>query len=111
MKGKKHRPAMSVVSVFVLFAFVVFSIVLGQSQVSLSNPANAGNKKLVTIYIDGNKKTVPTDARTIGEALEQSNVKLAKGDVVEPVAETPLDQPFYNVNVYRAYPSQVVDAS
>ena len=40
MKGKKHRPAMSVVSVFVLFAFVVFSIVLGQSQVSLSNPAN-----------------------------------------------------------------------
>ena len=109
MKGKKHRPAMSVVSVFVLFAFVVFSIVLGQSQVSLSNPANAGNKKLVTIYIDGNKKTVPTDARTIGEALEQSNVKLAKGDVVEPVAETPLDQPFYNVNVYRAYPSQIVD--
>jgi len=109
MEGKKHRPIMSVISVSALFVFVVFSVVFGQSQVALTNTAKAENKKLVTIYVDGSKKTVPTDAKTIGEALAQNGVKLEKGDVVEPVAETPLNQPFYNVNVYRAYPSLIVD--
>jgi uncharacterized protein YabE (DUF348 family) len=109
MEGKKHRPVMSVVAVIALFVFVVFSVVFGQSQVSLTNTAKAENKKLVTIFSDGNKKTVPTDAKTIGEALKLNGIKLEKGDVVEPVTETPLDQPFYNINVYRAFPSLVVD--
>ena len=109
MEGKKHRPVMSIVAVTALFVFVVFSVVFGQSQVALNNTAKAENKKLVTIYVDGNKKTVPTDAKTIGEALTQNGIKLEKGDIVEPNSDTPLDQPFYNVNVYRAYPSLVVD--
>ncbi len=109
MEGKKHYPFMSVIAVSSLFVFVVFSVVFGQSQVALTNTAKAENKKLVTIYADGNKKTIPTDAKTIGEALKLGGVKLEKGDVVEPIAETPLNQPFYNINVYRAYPSLVID--
>jgi uncharacterized protein YabE (DUF348 family) len=100
---------MSVFAVFVLFCFVVFSVVFGQSQTSLRNVAMAENQKLVTIYADGQKKTIATEAKTIGDALKQNNIKLNQGDVVEPTAETQINQPFYNVNVYRAYPSLVID--
>lgn len=73
------------------------------------NVALADGKGLLTIYADGQKKTVATNANTIGEALEQNGVKLAQGDVVEPATSTPITQPVYNVNVYRAYPAVIID--
>ncbi len=69
----------------------------------------AENQKLVTIYADGQKRTIATEAKTIGEAIKQNNITLNQGDVVEPTADTQINQPFYNVNVYRAYPSLVID--
>jgi len=92
-----------------LFVFVVFSVLFGQSQVSIRNVAFAEGKTLLTIYSDGQKKTVATDAKTIGEALEQNGVELGKGDVVEPSADTAINQAFYNANIYRAYPSLIID--
>ena len=94
-----------------LFAFVVFSVLFGQSSVSVRNVAFAEGKTLLTIYSDGQKKTVATDAKTIGEALEQNGIKLGNGDVVEPSADTAIDQAFYNANIYRAYPSLIIDGA
>ncbi len=93
----------------VLFSFIVFSVVFGESQVAINNVALADGKGLVTIYVDGQKKTIATSAKTIGEALKQNNIVLGQGDIVEPLVETPIDQPFYNVNVYRAYPAMIID--
>lgn len=94
-----------------LFAFVVFSVLFGQSSVSVRNVAFAEGKTLLMIYADGQKKTVATDAKTIGEALEQNGVKLGKGDVVEPSVGTVINQAFYNANIYRAYPSLIIDGA
>ena len=105
----KHRPVFSVSVVLVLFLFVMFSLFFGQSQVSVRNVAFAEGKTLLTIFADDHKKTIATDAKTIGEALEQAGVVLGQGDVVEPAATTQINQPFYNANVYRAYPSLIID--
>ena len=102
---------MSLLSVMMLFTFVIFSAVFGQSQVSINNIALADGKGLVSIFADGQKKTIATDAKTIGEALEQNGIKLGTGDVVEPSAKTVINQPIYNVNVYRAYPAIIVDGN
>lgn len=109
--SKQHRPIMSIMVVVVLFCFVVFSLLLGRDQVMPGNVALADGKGLITIYADGQKKTIGTNANTIGEALEQNGVKLAQGDVVEPAAETKITQPIYNVNVYRAYPAVIIDGT
>lgn len=109
--SKRHRPILSIVSVVVLFCFVVFSIVFGRDQVLPGNVALAEGKGLLTIFADGQKKTVATNARTIGEALEQNGINIAQGDVVEPSLETEITQPIYNINVYRAYPAVVIDGN
>lgn len=108
---KRHRPILSIVAVVVLFCFVVFSVIFGRDQVMPGNVALADGKGLVTIYADGQKKTVATNAGTIGEALKQNGITLAHGDVVEPAADTPITQPIYNVNVYRAYPAVIIDGN
>ena len=109
--SKRHRTILSIVSVVVLFCFVVFSIVFGRDQVLPGNVALAEGKGLLTIFADGQKKTVATNARTIGEALEQNGINIAQGDVVEPSLETEITQPIYNINVYRAYPAVVIDGN
>ncbi len=93
----------------VLFSFIIFSVVFGESQIAINNVALADGKGLVTIYADGQKKTIATSAKTIGGALKQNNITLGQGDIVEPLVDTPIDQPFYNVNVYRAYPAIIID--
>lgn len=82
---------------------------VGQTQPFSAKQAIAESKGIITVYVDGQRKTYATNAATIGEALKQNGVVLSKGDVVEPSADTPIDQPHYNVNVYRAYPAVIVD--
>lgn len=108
---KHHRPILSIVSVVVLFCFVVFSMVFGRDQVMPGNVALAEGKGLLTIFADGQKKTVATNAHTIGEALKQNGINISQGDVVEPSVDTEITQPIYNINVYRAYPAVVIDGN
>lgn len=100
---------MSIISVVLLIGFIAYSALIGQSQPFSTNKAIAEGKGLITVYIDGQKKTFATDAKTIGEALQQNGVELGKGDVLEPEADTVIDQPHYNVNVYKAYPAVIID--
>ena len=100
---------MSILSVILLIGFIVYSAVIGQTQPFSAKQAIAEGKGLVTVYVDGQRKTYATDATTIGEALKQNDVELGQGDVVEPSIDTKIDQPHYNVNIYRAYPAIIVD--
>lgn len=111
MSPKHHRPILSIVSVVMMFCFIVFSVILGRDQVLPGNVALAEGKGLLTIYADGQKKTVATNASTIGEALKQNGITLSQGDVVEPAADTQITQPIYNINVYRAYPAVIIDGN
>lgn len=111
MSPKHHRPILSIVSVVMMFCFIVFSVIFGRDQVLPGNVALAEGKGLLTIYADGQKKTVATNAPTIGEALKQNGITLSQGDVVEPAADTQITQPIYNINVYRAYPAVIIDGN
>lgn len=71
--------------------------------------AYAGHGNLVSLYVDGQKRIVSTNATTVGDVLSQFEVSLQKGDVVEPSVGTVIDTQNFNVNVYRAVPVLIDD--
>ena len=75
----------------------------------MSPTASADSQRLVSLYVDGQKKLFPTDASTVGEVLKRANVKLGADDLVEPSAGTTMSFGQYNINVYRARPVEMVD--
>ena len=77
---------------------------------------NHGSSKFrpITSYIvivshDHQKQIVPTNSATIGALLTKLNIRLNKGDVVEPVVTTPISQDNLRVNIYRAVPVEIID--
>ncbi len=70
----------------------------------------ADEKRVVQIYVDGEQRNVVSSAATVKDILAENGVEVRRGDVVEPELDTVVDQPNYNVNVYRAAPAVVVDS-
>ena len=65
--------------------------------------------KFVTIYDEGKKLTVRTEAATVGDALSRAGFMLNSGDIVEPGVDTEINADNYFVNIYRARPVVVKD--
>lgn len=70
---------------------------------------NAAGAKYVTLYDNGDKLTVKTDAITVGEALDRVGVILNTGDIVEPGLDAEISTENYFINIYRARPVVVKD--
>ena len=93
----------------------VFGLILGFAILALSAPlfvqsrAEAQDKRVVSIYVDGQTKRLATDAGTVGDALERARVVLGEHDLAEPAVEVPIAQDSFNINVYRARPVTVYD--
>lgn len=66
---------------------------------------------IVILTDDGEERTVPTRARTVGELLQKLNITLNEGDVVEPSQETEISSDNFRVNIYRATPVTIVDGN
>jgi uncharacterized protein YabE (DUF348 family) len=89
--------------------FVIVGLLAGFIPPPKSARADAG--RIVSLYFDGQKKVITTDASTVGAVLQQSGIALAEGDAVEPKAETAIPAGFFNINIYRARPVVVVDGA
>lgn len=70
----------------------------------------ADEKRVVRLYVDGKERTVVSSAATVSEILQENGITIQSGDVIEPEAQTVVDQPNYNINVYRAAPAVVEDS-
>lgn len=68
-----------------------------------------GEAKYVTFYDNGEKLTVKTEARTVGEALSRAEIEVNTGDIVEPGVETEINADNFFVNIYRARPVVIKD--
>jgi uncharacterized protein YabE (DUF348 family) len=94
-----------------MFIMLVSNWANNQITAPTDQKAFADGQNLISVYYDGNKKTVATTANTVGEALAKMGVTLGKGDVVEPAAGQPLNQAVTNINVYRAFPYVIYDGN
>ncbi len=71
--------------------------------------AQGDSKHLVSIHVDGQTRTVPTEVKTVGETLQKAGIVVSKDDLVEPRLDTPILEDAFNINVYRARPVLITD--
>lgn len=79
---------------------------LDESAVSI-----VSSERFVTIFDGDAKKTVKTNAQSVGELLERLNISLSETDSVSPSLETAIDADNFFVNIYRSRPVLIIDGS
>lgn len=90
---------------------ILFVVALGVAQrvSAASGDDIPSDKHVITIYDQGEKRVVLTDAGTVKETLEQAGASLSEHDRVEPALDTEFVAQNYTVNIYRARPVMIVD--
>lgn len=80
-------------------------------QIPPARPALADSSRIVSVYFDGQKKIITTDATTVGDALGRMGVQVSTEDLVEPSIDTTIPTGFFNINVYRSRPVVIIDGA
>lgn len=73
------------------------------------NTVDPTDKKVVNLYIDGRKQTIPTRAEGVRDFLQRLNIELGEEDVVEPAVDAPITGDGFSINIYKSRPVTVVD--
>lgn len=90
---------------------IALTFAIASGRLPTSHVAFAESARVVSIFHDGKEQIVATSGSTVGEVLERAGVKLGPNDLVEPGLKTFIPSGFYNINVYRARPVDVVDGT
>ena len=100
-----------VVAVSLVVIFAVLIGIFSRNTFAEGNEAvsEVGEAKFVTFYDDGEKLTVKTDAKTVGEALARMELTVNAGDIVEPEMNTEINADNFFINIYRAHPVVIKD--
>lgn len=104
--GKKPLFTVPIATFMVLLVALMAGFLIssgGRPQLRERDP------NLVVVTFDKKERTIPTDAKTVGELLDRIEVKLNEGDVVEPSRDTEIASDNFRINVYRAVPVTIVD--
>jgi uncharacterized protein YabE (DUF348 family) len=95
---------------FATFMVLLVLVVVGFLISSGGKPTlHASDSTVVVVNYDKHERTIPTNARTVGELIQRLDIKLNEGDVVEPSKNTEIAGDNFRINVYRAVPVTVVD--
>lgn len=96
----------------------IFGLVLGAAIVGLMLFYRGGtatfrpsDSHVVYLFNNGQKQTIDTKARTVGELVNRLPLHLIPEDVVEPSPDTEIVEDNFRINVYHARPVTVVDAN
>ena len=71
----------------------------------------AADKRIVEVFYDGKRQTLPTRSKTVGDLLQKISVTVGPKDVVEPSIDAPIVEDNFKINVYRARAVEVIDGS
>jgi len=112
---KNHVKVSLIISGVVLSALVFVSLLKVITPNTFANNGAAlaatGDIHFVTIYDQGKKLTVKTNAVTVGEALSRAGYEVAKADIVEPSLTTLINDGNFHINIYRARPVIISDGT
>lgn len=93
--------------------FILGLVILGVIGIGIvSRPqtsVHAENANVVTVHMDGQVRTIATDAETVQGVLEKVQAGLSQHDKTEPALNEPVQGNDFTINVYRARPITVVD--
>ena len=67
--------------------------------------------RFVTFYDEGQKLTVKTEAKTVGDALDRAGIIINSGDIVDPGIDSEINSDNYFINIHRARPVMIRDGA
>jgi resuscitation-promoting factor RpfB len=95
----------------ILFSLIVV-VLLALGFISRpKNDVHAEDTRVITVHLDGEVKTVATNAATVSQALQNLNANVGPEDKTEPELSAPVEGGEFTINVYRARPITVVDGA
>lgn len=112
MRTQKYRFIPVLVGIIVFVGLFLSAFLLFKSN-TFADSANSDSDDMhfVTIYNQGEKTTIKTDADTVAEALERANIEVQEADNIDPVRETKIDSNNFFINVYHSRPVVVIDGT
>ncbi len=90
------------------FVFILTVLVM---MFSAQAVLRAEDRNVVTLFVDGQERILPTTATTVGEFLDRAEVSVFEHDLVEPSRDSQIGTDSYNINIYRARPVTVIDGN
>ena len=112
---KNHVKVSLIISGVVLSALIFASLLKVVTPNTFANNGAAlsltGDIHYVTIYDQGKKLTVKTNAVTVGEALTRAGYEVAEFDIVEPSLTTLINDGNFHINIYRSRPVIISDGT
>lgn len=99
-----HPYVVPVVTFLGLFGICLVAFVGFNAQIDLPDDAH-----IIEFSIAGNRESIPSRAKTVGEFLERAEVELGHNDIVEPGVDAEITDEKFHINVYRARPVTVVE--
>jgi uncharacterized protein YabE (DUF348 family) len=93
------------------FIFIVVSLLLTGWFSRPQSTVHAEDTRVVNVHIDGEERTVATNATTVKDVLQKLGTTLQKHDKTEPALEQEVKGNDFTINVYRARPITVVDGA
>jgi resuscitation-promoting factor RpfB len=109
LKHVSKKPLFTIpFATFMALLASVTSYILISSGGNVSELTESRSNVVVVNY-DKEERTIPTDAKNVGELLKRLEIKLNEGDVVEPAVSTEIASDNFRINVYRAVPVTIVD--
>lgn len=100
----RHPFVVPVVTLFVLLIASTVGFLFFGGQV-----VKPKDSKVVSLYVDGEKRSIPTRAVTVEDFLDRAGVQLSPEDLVEPAPGSLIDGDGFSINIYRAKQVTVVD--
>lgn len=95
-------------------AMVLLFMVISASGVVLllrERSSKITDARVVILNVDKETKTLPTREDTVKDFLNNAQITINDGDVVEPTLDTLIQEDNFHINVYRATPVVVVDGA
>ncbi|MBQ3271499.1 G5 domain-containing protein [Candidatus Saccharibacteria bacterium] len=116
MRLPKNHVKMSLIISGVVVSALVFASLLkiitpNTFADNAASLAPSGDIHYVTIYDQGKKLTIKTDAVTVADALSRAHFEIATTDIVEPGLTTLINDGNFHINIYRSRPVIVSDGT
>ena len=114
---RKTRGNLSLLLLASILITLVFAVILKQQSINTASAEAAprhssvseDGSHFISIFDDGKRINVRSDAGTVRDALLRANITLNVGDKVEPALEEQILADDYNINIYRAIERLVID--
>ena len=109
--GRRHilrRPYLLPFFGLLLGGAIVVTLFLSKGGTPTFRPSDS---HVVFLFDNGQKQTIDTKAKTVGELIQRLPLKLIPEDVVEPSADTQIVEDNFRINIYHARPVTIVDGT